>query len=165
MKTMHKLWLICGSVLLLSSLSLADKIVSQWNCGKPSEAHSIAVDDQPNHTYTVDKTTCTASKSEVGGVKEKEGIGTQFTETWGDAFTWHGVFVTTAENGDKIYYHYASSGKGMLKDGKFQSGANKWTMVGGTGKFAAVKGEGGCTGKGNADGTDTWDCTGTYSLK
>jgi hypothetical protein len=162
---MRKLWLIGCSVLLLSSLSLADKVVSQWKCGMPSETHGIDVGDQANHNYAVTKTTCTASKSEVGGVKEKEGVGTEFEETTGETITWHGMFVVTAENGDKIYYHYANSGKGMVKAGKFQSGNNKWSMVGGTGKFAGVKGEGSCTGKGNGDGTATWDCEGTYTLK
>jgi hypothetical protein len=162
---MRRLWLIGCSVLLLSSLSLADKLVSQWNCGKPSDAHSIDVGDRANHSYAVSKTTCTATKSGVGGVKEKEGIGTEFDETTGDALTWHGVFVVTMENGDKIHYTYSNSGKGMLKAGQFQSGANKWSMVGGTGKFASVKGEGSCQGKGNADGTATWDCEGTYTLK
>ena len=162
---MHKLWLVGCSVLLLASFSLAqEKATSQWNCGKPSDAHSIDVDDHANHTYAVTKTTCTATKGEVGGVKEKEGLGTQFNETMGNSTTWHGVFVVTAENGDKIYYHYSNSGKGMLKDGQFQSGGNKWSMMGGTGKFAALKGEGTCAGKGNADGTVTWNCTGTYTL-
>src|SRR3989442_286737 len=88
---MRKLWLIGCSVLLLSSLLLAkDKVVSQWNCGQPSDAHSIDVGGQANHSYAVTKTTCTATKSEVGGVKEKEGIGTQFNETMGDTTTWHG---------------------------------------------------------------------------
>jgi hypothetical protein len=32
------------------------------------------------------------------------------------------------------------------------------------GKFAAAKGEGGCTGKANADGTVTWDCEGAVTL-
>ncbi len=161
---MRKLWLMGCCLLLLAALSQAqEKVVSQWNCGKPSDAHSIDVGDQANHTYAVNKTACTASKSEIGGVKEKEGIGTQFNETKEDATTWHGVFVTTAENGDKIHYTY--SGKGMVKDGQFQSGSNKWSMVGGTGKFAAAKGEGTCTGKGSADGTATWDCMGTYTLK
>jgi hypothetical protein len=162
---MRRLWLIGCSVLLLSSLSLADKLVSQWNCGKPSDAHSIDVGDRANHSYAVTKTTCTATKSGVGAVKEKEGIGTEFDETTGDEVTWHGVFVVTMENGDKIHYTYSNSGKGVVKDGKFQSGANKWSMVGGTGKFASVKGEGSCQGKGNADGTATWDCEGTYTLK
>ena len=63
---MRKLWLIGCSVLLLSSLLLAkDKLVSQWNCGQPSDAHSIDVGDQANHSYAVTKTTCTATKSEV----------------------------------------------------------------------------------------------------
>jgi hypothetical protein len=102
---MRKLWLIGCSVLLLASLSLAkEKLVSQWNCGKASDAHSIDVGDQANHAYAVTKTTCTASKGEVGGVKEKEGIGTQFNETMGDSTTWHGVFVVTTESGDKIHY-------------------------------------------------------------
>jgi hypothetical protein len=158
--------LIGCSVLLLASLSLAkDKLLSQWNCGKPSDAHSIDLGDQANHTYAVTKTTCTATKGEVGGVKEKEGIGTQFNETTGDATTWHGLFVVTAENGDKIHYAYSSVGKGTVKDGQFQSGSNKWSMVGGTGKFAAAKGKGGCTGKGRTDGIVTWDCSGTYTLK
>lgn len=163
---MRKLCLIACCVLLLVSMSAAaDKLVSQWNCGKASEAHSIDVGDHANHTYAVTKTTCTAAKGEVGGVKEKEGVGTQFSESMGDSITWHGVFVVTTESGDKIHYSYASSGKGTEKDGKFQSGNNKWNIAGGTGKFASAKGEGTCTGKGNADGTATWDCTGSYTLK
>src|SRR5437763_17040564 len=128
---MRKLWLIGCSVLLLSSLLLAkDKLVSQWNCGQPSDAHSIDVGDQANHSYAVTKTTCTDTKSEVGGVKEKEGIGTQFNETMGDTTTWHGVFVVPAANGDKINYSYASADTGMLKDGQFQSGITKRSMDG-----------------------------------
>ena len=163
---MSKLWLIGGSVLLLASLSLAqEKSTSQWNCGKPSETHSIDVGDKANHTYAISKTACTATSGEVGGVKEKEGIGTQFSETLGDTTTWHGVFVVTTENGDKIHYHYLNSGKGSLKDGQFVSGNNKWTMAGGTGKFANLKGEGTCTGKGDGTGGATWDCSGAYTMK
>jgi hypothetical protein len=159
---------LCGAVLcvcLPPILSAQNALVSHWDCSKSSDAHSIDVGDQANHTYAVSKGPCTASKSDVGGVKEKEGIGTQFAETMGGAMTWHGVFVVTAENGDKIYYTYANLGKGIVKDGQFQSGKNKWSMVGGTGKFAAAKGEGTCTGKGNGDGTASWDCKGTYTLK
>ena len=160
---MRRLWLISCSVLLLAPLSLAkDKLVSHWDCAKPSDAHSIDVGDQANHSYVVTKTTCTATKSEIGGVKEKEGVGTQFSENVGNTTSWHGVFVVTAENGDKIHYSY--SGKGMSKDGHFQSGNNKWSMTGGTGKFANAKGEGSCTGKGKADDTASWDCQGEYTL-
>jgi hypothetical protein len=161
---MRKLFLIGCSVLLLGAWSLAqEKTTSQWNCPKPSDAHSIDVGDKANHTYAVTQTTCPATKGEVGGVKQKEGTGTQFNETSGNSSTWHGVFVVTAENGDKINYHY--SGKGMAKDGQFTSGSNKWTMMGGTGKFAALKGEGTCAGKGDGAGGASWDCTGTYAMK
>jgi hypothetical protein len=161
---MRQLWLIGGSVLLLASLSLAqEKLESQWKCGKASDDHSIDVGDKANHAYAVSKTTCTATKSEIGGTKEKEGIGTQFNEATGNATTWHGVFVVTTESGDKIHYHY--TGKGMMKDGKFTSGTNKWTMMGGTGKFAKAKGEGTCAGKGDGADGATWGCTGTYTMK
>jgi hypothetical protein len=158
---MRKLWLIGGSVLLLACWSLAqEKVSSHWNCGKASEQHAIDAGDKANHAYGVSKTTCTATKSEL---KEKEGVGTQFDETTATSDTWHGVFVTTTESGDKIHYHY--TGTGTVKDGQFVSGSNKWTMKGGTGKLAKAKGEGSCTGKGDGAGGATWDCTGTYTLK
>ncbi|MFZ0287120.1 MAG: hypothetical protein WAL32_17975 [Terriglobales bacterium] len=161
---MRKLWWIGCSVLLLASWSLAqEKSSSQWTCPKPSDAHSMDVGDKANHTYAISQTTCTATKGEVGGVEEKEGVGTQFNETTGNMTTWHGVFVVTAENGDKIHYHY--TGKGTVKDGQFASGGNKWMMMGGTGKFAGLKGEGSCMGKGDGSGGATWDCSGTYTMK
>src|SRR5205823_13882505 len=108
---MRKLWLIGCSVLLLSSLLLAkDKLVSKWNCGQPSDTHSIDDGDQANHSYAVTKTTCTATKSEVGRVKEKEGIGTQFNETMGDTPTWDGVLAAAADEGDKLQYTVGSAG-------------------------------------------------------
>ena len=154
------------SVLLLASLVVAqEKTSSSWNCGKPSDAHSIDVGDKAGHTYAVTKTSCTGTAGEIAGVKEKDGIGTQFSEATASSMTWHGVFVATGENGDKVYYHYSNSGKAKLKDGQFESGSNKWTIAGGTGKFAKLKGEGTCEGKGTADGGATWDCTGTYTEK
>jgi hypothetical protein len=161
---MRKVWMIGCAVLLLAPLSLAqEKLESQWNCGKASDEHSIDVGDKANHSYAVSKATCAATKSEIGGTKEKEGIGTQFNDATGNTTTWHGVFVVTAESGDKIHYHYI--GKGMMKDGQFTSGTNKWTMMGGTGNFAKAKGEGTCAGKGDGAGGATWSCTGTYTMK
>ena len=162
---MKKLVFVLSSILLFASVAVAkDKLVSQWNCGKPTEAHSIDVGDQPNHSYAVSKGTCTSLKGEVGGVREKEGGGPQFNETTGDTTQWHGVFIVTMANGDKLHYTYANKGPGIMKNGQFQSGTNKWSIVGGTGKFANAKGEGTCQGKGNADGSATWDCEGNYTL-
>ena len=154
---MKKLWFVLCLVFLFASVAMADNLVSQWKCAKASEAHSIAVGDQPNHSYTISKTTCISTKGEVGGLREKEGVGTQFNETSGDTTQWHGAFIVTLANGDTLHYTYASKGAGTLKDGQFVSGANKWSIVGGTGKLAGAKGEGTCQGKGNADGTATWD--------
>ena len=162
---MRRFCLSACCVLVLASLAMAENSLnSQWNCQKPSDAHSIDVGDQPDHSYAVTKTTCTAAKPEANVLKEKEGVGTQFSETKGGLSTWHGVFVVTTDGGDKIYYNYENVGAGMVKDGQFQSGNNKWSIAGGTGKFAGAKGSGMCRGKGNADGTAVWDCTGTYTL-
>ena len=161
---MRNFGLIGCSVLVLASLSLAqEKVDSQWKCGKASDDHSIDVGDKANHAYAVSKSTCTATKSEIGGTTEKEGIGTQFNEVSGNTSTWHGVFVVTTESGDKIHYHY--TGKGMMKDAKFVSGSNKWTIASGTGKLAGLKGEGTCSGKGDGADGAIWDCSGTYTMK
>jgi hypothetical protein len=138
------------------------KVDSQWNCPKATVAHNLDVGDRPSHSYTISQGTCTAAKSEIEGVKEKEGASTQFSEASGSSNNWHGVFIVTMENGDKLHYSY--SGKGTAKDGQLQSGTNTWSIVAGTGKFKGAKGKGTCTGKGNADGSAVWDCTGTYTL-
>lgn len=98
----------------------------------------------------------------MGDAKEREGRWTQFDDVTGNAIHDHGIFVVTLATGDKVCYNY--HGTQTVKDGKVQSGANRWTLAGGTGKFEGVKGEGGCKGKGNPDGTSTWTCEGTYSM-
>jgi len=65
-------------------------------------------------------------------------------------------------NGDKIYFTYQTTA--TIKNGQMQSGSDKWQATGGTGKFKTIKASGTCTGTGNADGSTTWACTGTYSL-
>jgi len=152
---MRKLWLVGLFVLLSASMSLAQmKLVSQWNCDKASAAQVVG-----DFTHS----SCTAVKGEVGGIKETKGMDAAMAETTGDNATGHGLFISTAENGDKIHYTYTSTA--MMRGGEFQSGTNKWSIVGGTGKFASLRGEGTCNGKGNADGTAVWDCTGSYKLK
>jgi hypothetical protein len=109
------------------------------------------------------QTTCSATKGEIGGAQEKDGIGTEMHDVKPTKSSWHGIFVETLTSGDKINYSY--SGTGSMKDGQFVSGTNTWNIFGGTGKFAGAKGSGGCKGTGNPDGTSTWDCEGTYRTK
>jgi hypothetical protein len=136
------------------------KVDSHWTCGKATDEHGIDVGDQPGHVYAVSQSKCTAVKGEMDGVQEKEGTGTESHEAIGNKLLWHGVFIETLANGDKIHYSY--KGTGTANGGKFVSGSNTWAIFGGTGKFKGVKGAGSCTGKGNPDGSVTWDCDGSY---
>ena len=138
------------------------KTASAWTCGGSSPSHAIPVGDAPNHIYVVQQTKCTATKGEVGGVKEQEGTATEFAEITGDTAKGHGIFVETLANGDKINVAYEF--EGVSKNGNFQSGSNKWTFVSGTGMMQGAKGSGTCTAKGSPDGGVTFECTGTHTL-
>jgi hypothetical protein len=160
--TMRNCMLVVCLLFVCVTLSAAQgKISSQWKCDKPSEQHSIAVPDGEGHNYAIAQGKCTSEKGSMGDAKEQEGTYTEFGDMTSSANQNHGVFVVTLANGDKVFYRY--HGSQSLKDGTVESATNKWTIAGGTGKYKAVKGEGGCKGKGNADGTSTWDCEGSYS--
>ena len=160
---MRKLLFVVCSVLLTASLSMAQgKIDSRWNCAKATTENAIDVGDVPNHSYSISQGPCTATEGTIEGVKEKDGKGIQLIETTGASSTWHGVFMETLANGDKINFKF--TGSGTDKDGKFATGSDKWTIASGTGKLKGAKGSGTCAGKGGADGSVSWTCTGTYTL-
>ena len=112
--------------------------------------------------YVLQQGKCTATKGEIAGIADKEGISTEFMEATGNNGKGHGMFVETMANGDKIYISYQATGTTSNK--QFQSGSNTWTVSGGTGKFAGAKGSGSCKGKGNPDGSANFDCTGSVTL-
>ena len=153
--------MVCLLFLCVTFSAAQGKISSQWKCDKPSEQHSLAVPDGEGHNYAVAQGKCTSEKGSMGDAKEQEGTYTEFDDMTSSANQNHGVFVVTLANGDKVFYRY--QGTQSLKDTKLESGTNKWTLAGGTGKYKTVKGEGGCKGKGNGDGTSTWNCEGSYS--
>ena len=151
---------LCTLVVCTTLSAAQEKISSQWKCdGKPADQHAIAVGDHEGHSYSIAQGKCTAEKGSLGDVKEQEGTFTEFGDVNGESIQNHGVFVETVAGGDKIFYHY--HGSQAAKDGKFETGDNKFTFAGGTGKFKGVKGEGGCKGKSNPDGSSTWTCEGT----
>lgn len=139
------------------------KISSTWTCDKqdPNLMKSLEVGDQPNHSYVIYQFKCMAKTGEIAGVKEKDGAGTEFADASGSASSGHGVFVENLANGDKLRISYTA--KSMMKGSDFAAGSNKFDIAGLTGKAKGIKGSGSCTGKGNADGTSSWTCTGTYS--
>jgi hypothetical protein len=155
--------LVVGVVCVCASLALAQgKTSNAWNCPKPSDAHSIDVGDKPSHAYSVDQITCTSTKGEIAGVREKEGTGTEFAEVTGNSMKGHGVFVETMANGDKIQFVYQFTA--TTKDGQMQSGSNKYQATSGAGKFKGIKASGTCKGTAKADGSVDWACSGTYTV-
>lgn len=160
---MRKLSLVvCSLVLCIAASAAKDKISSQWKCdAKGSDEHSINVGDQPGHAYHISQGKCASEKGSMGDVKEQEGTWTEFDDVSPNGYSNHGLFIVTLASGDKVNYNY--HGSATTKDGKMDSASNTWTINGGTGKFAGAKGEGGCKGNGNPDGSSTWNCDGTYS--
>jgi hypothetical protein len=137
-------------------------LASGWKCAVPNPMHGVPVGDAPDHVYVVQQTKCTATKGEVGGIAEKEGTATEFADVRGNKASGHGVFMETLANGDTLHVTYTF--EGTSKDKILQSGTNAWTLTNGTGKFKGAKGTGTCTAKGNADGSASFECQGTYRL-
>jgi hypothetical protein len=167
---MRKAIVLLGSVCLtgLVIVTLSAPVSAQmainttWKCAAP-KPNVVPVPDKADHAYIVEQVACTAAKGEVGGVKEKDGVATEFVEATGATSTGHGIFVATLASGDKVTYSYTL--KGVSKNNMLDTGSNAWTMTGGTGKFKGISGKGTCAAKGNADGTAVFDCTGTYAIK
>ena len=160
---MCKLFLVVCSLCVSASVALAPgKVDSQWNCGKATVGQSIDVGDQPRHAYAIGRYSCTAAKGELEGQREKEGVLTQFDDVTKNASRYHGIFVDTVANGEKVYVSY--EGSTAIEGGEMRSFSDAWTITGGTGKFKGAKGKGTCKGKFNPDGSFTFACVGNYTL-
>jgi hypothetical protein len=132
-------------------------------CGKGNPEQMIEVGDKPNHFMGVSKSTCTwTTPMDTGGLKSKDGYSVAAIDATGDKSTSHGVHVSTMDNGDKIYVKF--QGSGTSKDGVTQADSGKWSYTGGTGKLKGIKGGGTYKGKGNADGSVTYEIAGEYTL-
>jgi hypothetical protein len=164
---MRRLPFVVAATCLAVSTTLAQtptsgKTASSWKCTAPSPVNALPAGDEPGHMYVVEQAKCTATKGEIGGVKEQEGMATEFVEVTGDTSKGQGVFVETLANGDKAFVSYTLTG--TSKDKVMVSGGNKWTFTGGTGMLKGAKGSGTCTAKGNPDGSLNFECSGTYTL-
>lgn len=164
---MRKLILVATALCVIVAFARAQtpapvKVASSWKCAPPNPVHALPVGDTPDHVYVLQQGKCTATKGEIAGIADKEGVSTEFMESTGNTGKGHGVFVETMANGDKVYISFEATG--TMANKQFQSGSNKWTVTGGTGKFAGAKGSGSCQGKGNPDGSANFDCTGSVTL-
>ena len=153
------------SVLLLPAIAVAQtKISGAGRCGKPDVQHSVQVPDRPSHSFALSQAKCVWTKPwEIGGIKNKEGVGTVSEEVTGDTARSREVYVDTMESGDKAFYRYEATT--TLKGGVPQSSQGRWTLMGGTGKLKAIQGKGTCKVVGfEADGGLTFECEGEYTL-
>jgi len=157
---MRKFLVVAFALLVSGSVALAqNKIDTKWHCPKPPTAQKFDVGDVADHVYEIDQGTCSATSSDPG-FPQKTGSFTEFHEAWKASINLHGRFNATMDNGDKIYYTYEASVSTDIS----KPAANKWKIVGGTGKYKGIKGSGTCSGKYNADGSSDWSCTGPYTM-
>lgn len=160
---MRKLFLGLCLVFVSASAAMAQgKVAVKWDCAKPMLAHNLDAGDQPNHVYSIAQVKCTAASGEIAGIKQKDGMGTEFHEITGTSDHFQGVFVETLANGDKVNYTY--QGTATIKAGLLEAGSNKWLATSGTGAFKGVKAAGGCKATGKPDGGALFDCSGDYTI-
>ena len=148
-------------ILALATTAVGQKSSGTVKCAKADQQQTVQIGDKPNHAFSISQSKCTWVKPmEIGGVANTEGVVTSSDEIRGNSAQLRGYFVGTMANGDKGYYRY--NGTGTSKDGILQTAEDKWTLVAGTGKLKGLKGQGTCKGKGDADGSVTWECEGTF---
>ena len=98
------------------------------------------------------------SERRAAGLKQTEGVPTEFVEATGASSKGHGIFVETMSTGDKIVYSYDFTG--TSKNKVMDTGSNKFTVTSGTGRFKGMTGGGTCKAKGNPDGSAEFTCSG-----
>jgi len=156
---MRNFVLVALSLVVSGSLATAQsKVDTKWHCLKATAEHKLDVGDAPDHSLSIAQGTCEATASS-GDLKEKSGTFTEFHDQWKASFNFHGYYNATTDDGDKVHYTY----EGSASTDTTKPPANKWKIVGGTGKCKGIKGSGTCSGKAAADGSYDWECTGTYS--
>ena len=98
-------------------------------CAPSNPSYQLAVGDHPGHAYGLAQGKCTWTKPwEIAGIKNTEGVGTQYQEVTGETTKVHGIFVDTMANGDKAFYSFQfalvtrKSGPEVMN--------HKWELVG-----------------------------------
>jgi len=137
------------------------KVTMSGKCSKPDVQHSIPAGDHEGHVFALVSGKC-VTQGEIGGAQSKEGAFSEHQDVSGNHMKGGGVYVETFDSGDKIFYSYQPTG--TFKEGAFQSGANKYQIIGGTGKMKGIKGSGTCKTTGTEGGGLDYTCTGEYTL-
>jgi len=157
-------FLALGLTLLgAQTLGAQTKLSGAGTCAKPDVAHTIAIGDRPNHSFTISQTRCRWTKPfAIAGLRSKGGTAVQSDELSDSTSQFHGYFLDIMSEGNQAHYRYV--GTTALKDGAPQNATWNWLFVGGTGKLKGLRGSGGCRGTWIASGVSAWECTGSYQL-
>lgn len=151
---MRKMLVVATCLLMFASVATAQtQTETKWHCPKSTAVQKYDVGDPGGHAYAVQQGSCSVTSSTAG---EKSGAYTESQEWTKTSLVNHGRMIVTMEDGDKTYFTYDGNGDATKK-----SAANKFKIVGGTGKHKTAKGGGSCTGTMNDDGSSDWSCTGT----
>jgi hypothetical protein len=149
---------------LAAGVSAQTKASGTLDCAKPDPMHMIEVGDMPGHAIVAEKVTCKWTKPmDVGGMPAKEGWSAEMIEVHGAKSALSGSHWGTVEGGDKYFVRYSGNGTSN-KEGVFESASGAWKYTGGTGKLKGITGKGTYKGKGNADGSATFEVEGEWSL-
>ena len=162
---MRQICVVVGLALLVVSMATAQTQMSGTAlCAPANPSYRVDVGDRPGHAFGLAQGTCTwTTPWEIGGVKNTEGVGTQYQDIMGDSAKIHGTFVDTMANGDKGFYSFSLT-LVTKKDAPPQVMNHKWQLMGGTGKLKGVKAQGTCTGSpGGSDGSINYECKGEYT--
>ena len=148
---------------LASAASAQTKISGTLQCTKPDPVHSLDAGDRDKHSMAVAKIQCTWTKPlEMGGSQTKDGTNIEFDDTTGTSTSIRGVHWGAMANGDKYFVRYQGTNKAT--EGSPMTASGTWSFTGGTGKLKGLTGKGTYKGKGNPDGSATFEIQGDYKL-
>lgn len=163
MKTRFLL-ILAMAICFVSTATAQTKASGTLQCSKSDPMHMVEVGDKPGHAMIVDKSTCSWSKPmDIGGMQAKDGSSTEMSEANGAKSTGSGTHWGTVEGGDKYFVRFSGSAT-STKEGNLEAATGTWKYAGGTGKLKGIAGKGTYKGKGNADGSTTWEIEGEYTM-
>ena len=147
----------------LASAASAQKLSGTLQCNKADPMHSIDAGDRDKHSMALEKVPCTRAKGmKIGGSQTREGTSLQFNDTTGMTTSSRGVHWGTVASGDKYFVRF--QGTATAKEGAPVMISGTWSFTGGTGKLKGLTGKGAYKGKGNPDGSATFEARGDYKL-
>jgi methionine-rich copper-binding protein CopC len=162
---MKRAILCCFAVLVLCAVSVRAHAQTKFSftvtCA-PTNVMQVVTGTPQKIGSQVSINSCTASGEIAGSAMGPLAFATYVEDTGTELKAW-GPIVQTLASGDAVYF--ATQTTITLADGHPVTGQESFTIFGGTGKMASIKGSGVCAVLYGAPGTNAVaTCTGEYSL-